>query len=368
MTIDSHIHFYMIANPQELVDALDMTGCAYGNLVATNSNYIASHTIDNLYAKHYTKGRFYCYGALDSTLYYDRRNMGERMVEHVKDLMECGCDGIKMLEGKPSARKRLPIPDFDDPLFEPYWDYMEKNLIPIVWHVNDPEEFWSDELVPDWARRSGWYYGEGDWVNNEDQYRQIDNVLKRHPNLQITFAHFYFLSAQLDRLSKIMDSCPNVGVDITPGIELFTNLSKNIEEARKFFIKYQDRIYYGTDIARDEEEDLEYEIEDSKIRGKLCHDFLMKDKVFIKGDERSLLGKDDLDINGLALEKDVYEKILSGNFIRVNGDKPKEVDVKKVLIEIEKEKNRNRFLAKKQGKEPDLHILDFCEDYFKKQL
>ena len=75
------------------------------------------------------------------------------------------------------------------------------------------------------------------------------SVLARHPRLRIVFAHFFFMSAQLDRLSGILDRYENVSVDLTPGIEMYENFSAAPERARAFFVRYADRIIYGTDIG-----------------------------------------------------------------------------------------------------------------------
>lgn len=366
MIIDSHIHYSLPHTCEELLEALEITGCDYGNLVPQISKKRASETMDCLCAKYLSKGKLYTYGSLDVVEYYKRDNMGKKMAEHVEKLLACGCDGIKMLEGKPEERKKYPIPDFDSPDFDDYFEYMEKNRIPIIWHINDPEEFWDINKVPDWALRSGWFYGDG-FVNNEDQYRQVANVLKKHPNLVVTFAHFYFLSAQLDRLGKMFDDYPNVKVDMAPGIELFENLSNNIVEARRFFEKYQDRIIYGTDICRLEETpDEEFNMKDTIIRGKLCQDFIVKDKVFIPGDEKSLLGKDDLNLNGLNLSKEISDKIFYKNFLSMTGE-PKKINVSEVLDEIEREKDRVRYLATLNGEKCDLKYLEEIESIFRKK-
>ena len=86
---------------------LEMTETDMGNLVALYDKKRASGTIDCLYAKDVLKNKLYVYGANDITQYIKGGNMGEKLAEHVKDLMECGCDGIKMLEGKPTSRKRM---------------------------------------------------------------------------------------------------------------------------------------------------------------------------------------------------------------------------------------------------------------------
>ena len=364
MIIDSHIHYSLPRTCEEVLEALEMTGCEYGNLVAQLSKTRASETLDCLCAKYLSKGKLYTYGSLDVTEYYKMNELGKKQAEHVEKLMACGCDGIKMLEGKPEERKKFPIPDFDSPEFDAYFEYMEKNRIPIVWHINDPEEFWDINKVPEWALRSGWFYDDS-FVNNEKQYTQVENVLKKHPNLVVTFAHFYFLSAQLDRLGEMFDKYPNVCVDMAPGIELFENLSKNIEVSRKFFEKYQDRIIYGTDICRLEETpDNDFNLKDTIIRGKLCQEFIVKDKVYIPGDEKSLLGKDDLNLNGLNLPKEIADKIFYKNFLRITG-KPKEINVDEVLNEIEREKDRVKFLSSFNNEKCNLSYLETIENIFK---
>lgn len=360
MIIDSHIHFSLRNKYTSVLEALDLTNASYGNLVAQIDKKRSSETVDCLYAKYKSQGRLYTFGSLDPTLYYDHNTLGEKLVEHVKNLIKCGVDGIKMIEGKPEYRKMFPIPNFDDNSFDAYFAFMEHQQLPIIFHVNDPEEFWNLEKIPNWALRAGWYY-DNSFVNNKDQYRQLDNVLKKHPKLNIIFAHFYFLSNDLKTLGNLFDSYPNVKVDIAPGIELFENLSKNIVEARNFVIKYQDRIVYGTDISRlDTDKNVEYNIKDTLIRGKLCQEFIKKDKVFVSGDKDSLLGKDDLNLNGLNLKHGIASKILCANFLKLVGS-PKKVNKEELLKELEREKDRIKFLARINNVSPDISILEEIE-------
>lgn len=363
MIIDSHLHFSLPSLVEDVLEALDLTNCQYGNLVVQINTYQSSETLDCLFAKAKSNHRLYTYGSLDPTEYIKRTNMGENLIEHVKKIMKCGCDGIKMLEGKPDERKRFPIPDFDSEEFDKLFSYLEKEKINIILHVNDPEEFWDETKIPEWAKREGWFYDES-YVNNLDQYRQVEKVLKKHPNLHITFAHFFFLSKNLEKLSKLFDSYPNISVDITPGIELFTNLSQNIKEARTFFIKYADRIIYGTDISHlNTDTDREFNKEDAIIRGNLCYSFLTKEKVNLKGNEKSLLGKEDLEINGLNLPSEVVKKICYSNFYNKNGQ-PKEINKEEILQEIERERKRITFLSKYYKFKPDYTKLDSLKTYF----
>ena len=44
--------------------------------------------------------------------------------------------------------------------------------------------------------------------SKEELYAEVDEVLRRHPNLRVIFAHFYFLSADLPRAARFFDAHP----------------------------------------------------------------------------------------------------------------------------------------------------------------
>ena len=37
----------------------------------------------------------------------------------------------------------------------------EEKQFPVLWHVGDPPEFWSEHTVPLWAKQRGWWYPPG---------------------------------------------------------------------------------------------------------------------------------------------------------------------------------------------------------------
>ena len=315
MLIDSHLHYDSSGDALKILKALEITesdACCLQSQIDTKK---INQNFDCFYAKLLCKNKVYINGALNASYYYHQELM-DQMPEYIERMLKCGIDGIKMIEGKPTERKLFPIPNFDDPIFDATFAYLEEKRIPITWHVNDPEEFWDETLVPDWARRSGWFYADGTFVNNLEQYQQIANLLKKHPNLVITFAHFYFLSNDLKTLATIFDTYPNVSVDLTPGVEMYTNMSNNIDEARTFFKKYPDRIIYGSDISVDQGEINHLNEKDAMTRKNLCHEFLTKKEFTLKGDPNGLLGKDDLKLNGLNLDQALVEMIEAKNFLK----------------------------------------------------
>jgi predicted TIM-barrel fold metal-dependent hydrolase len=311
------------------------------NIVCTPDQRRLSLVPDALHLKAHHPENVFVFGGLDiSPLFMMPENAGQIFSDYVISLLNMGCDGIKMIEGKPQIRKTLPIPPFDSPSYAPYWETMEDRQVPLIFHVNDPEEFWDPQRVPEWARERGWFYGDGTYINNEDQYHQVINVLKRHPNLNVIFAHFFFLSAQLDRLRAYLDEFPNMCVDLTPGIEMYANFSAHPDQARDFFNKYQDRILYGTDIGAKAllaTPEIGIERGESQARIELVRNFLESDSEYWVGDDGGFLfGKRDKPFQGLNLPGNVLRKIYYQNFERICNSTPRKLEPVAVIAECQR--------------------------------
>ena len=245
-----------------------------------------------------------------------------------------------MIEGKVQMRKTLPIPDFDSRVYAPYWEHMAETGTPLVFHVNDPEEFWDTERCPDWARKMGWFYGDGTYINNEEQYHQVLTVLERHPNLNVIFAHFFFLSAQLERLADYLDRFPNMKIDLTPGIEMYMNFTRGPQQIRDFFIKYQDRIVYGTDIGAKAllaTPEMNIEPSESNLRIQLIRRFLETEGPFqLESEDGFLFGDPDFVFQGISLPEEVLEKIYHRNFECSVSVAPKQLNPAAIIEECER--------------------------------
>jgi len=252
------------------------------------------------------------------------------LVEQVQDFVQMGCDGIKMIEGKPTSRQRMDVP-VTDAYFADYWACVEEMHIPIVWHVNDPEEFWDPERIPGWAKKRNWGYGPGD-VQKEQLYAEVDTVLDRHPGLQIVFAHFYFLSADLPRARRFLDQHPAVRFDLAPGIEMLYNLSHDAEASRTFFIDYADRIVFGTDIFS--------KLTPAEARGRagILFRWLETEDTFrVPQAADFLLGPpEDGIIRGMCLPDDVLDRAYHDNWIALAGSEPAVLDTELVIETCER--------------------------------
>ncbi|HOU14357.1 MAG TPA: amidohydrolase family protein [Anaerolineae bacterium] len=311
--VDGHVHFIHPESLDEVVTLFDQIGYARANLVClpnpdgTNQNAAALH-----FKERYPK-RVYLSGALAyGPALADPTHAPEMLARQVAALKAQGFDGLKLIEGKPEVRKLLPYP-LDGPLYAELWAALEQEQFPVVFHVADPDEFWDAERCPAWARKSGWDYSDGSYPTKESLYTEVDHILERHPRLKLTLAHFYFLSRELPRAARFLDAHPGVCFDLTPHVDMYADFSRAPAAARDFFLRYQERIIYGTD--------LDTRVLRRGASGKqfilhlawLIRAFLEQAGPFVVPD-----ASDDVErYHGLGLPREVLEKIYYRNFERV---------------------------------------------------
>ena len=338
--IDYHIHYALPLAPETLIEFMDKTGTDMANLVMVPHTQRLSCVPDALMAKYKYPDRFYVFASLDPSQYFQHpKTVGKYMARHGKRMLQCGCDGIKIIEGKPNMRKMMPIPDFDLPCWEPFWAWAEQEQVPILWHVADPEEYWHPERISEYRRKMGDFYDES-YVTKEGLYSQVLNILQRHPRLKIIFAHFFFMSDQLPRLGDLLDTYPNIMVDMTPGSEMYRILSADHENAQKFFKQYYKRILYGTDAAaRCVMVQLmsQFNWAENLRRVELINSFFSAETDEICGSDGAyLLDVPDFRLRGLDLTEDELDHIFCKNFQHFAGETPAKVKPKRVVAECKR--------------------------------
>jgi predicted TIM-barrel fold metal-dependent hydrolase len=316
--VDAHVHLGKAAEIGNLLKLAAASGSERLGLACIPERNIVSANPDAWVAKAQHPERFYVFGSLDHSEHWSGGQVKTpSLVEQVDLLRALGCDGIKMLENKPATRKQLDIP-LDGPYFAEYFARVEETGFPLLWHVADPEEFWDPALTPTWAKARGWGYDDS-YVKKEQLYAEVERVLERHPRLKIIFAHFYFLSADLPRAAALLDRFPGVHLDLAPGIEMFYNMSKNAAASRAFFIKYADRIVFGSDLMSG------HTLLEGSVRVGLVTRWLeTSDEYRLPPGSDFLLGPpEDGIMRGLHLPKNVVKKICRSNYERFAGKKPK---------------------------------------------
>jgi predicted TIM-barrel fold metal-dependent hydrolase len=249
---DVHIHAINRAFADETLEMVQELGY-HKFLMLSAASAFPEFMGNNLlcaYIKLKSRGKGYAFAAV----HYPETGTGssEEMLTQVALYHELGFDGIKMMDGKPNIRLRLGVP-LDDPVYDPLFSFMESVDFPLLYHVNDPVEFWTWDLMPQWAKkkRTDVFYGDGRYPSKQQIEDEAVSILKKHPKLRVIFPHFFFTAVSLERTKELFDTYPHLCYDITPGWEMFESFALDYDRWRQFFRNYSTRILFGTDTISD---------------------------------------------------------------------------------------------------------------------
>ena len=199
-------------------------------------------------------------------------------MEVVADCVSRGAQGFKIYTGHSFFHKdRL-----DDPVMFAFYDYVQKQQLPVIFHVN--AVIFQEEL---------------------------ESVLKLYPKMKVICPHFCLTSGSLQRLSYLLETYPNLYTDISFGNQKFleeglTRISEDPVKYKEFIEKYANRFFFGTDIII-----TDYEGKDADWLTQLFRiyrDLLEKDSftTFLTGDTV---------FKGLNLPHETLKRIYEKNWV-----------------------------------------------------
>lgn len=325
--IDSHVHISMDFPLEQSEQAFRWFN-EEGHIERTNFLALNAHTffqetqLDNSKCL-YLKTRFAPYGYAGYCLDYTKPNTAEGFLEQIKLAVKAGFDCWKIIEAKPNSqcfwKHRM-----DDEIYEPAFNYAEEKRLPIIVHVGDPIGMWEDE------------YKEG-YLQKEEYQQQMYNVLERHPNLVLTFAHFGFMCDKPEFVENMFKKYKTVYLDNVPGPEEYFVIAKNPAPWKRLMEKYSDRFIFGTDRGNHGTEGFTKEEYFKHYPETVTYELnmLTKDgeydgKYPFEGYEYHW-GKV---LYGLNLSDEAFNNIVYNNFMRIYGE-PKPVNYE-CLYEIAK--------------------------------
>jgi hypothetical protein len=304
--IDGHVHCYGREQLDQLVADIRYTGASKFCALAIARGDGTDQWDNALWLKRQMPEHVFMFGGFN---YQSQVPFEQQLAE----LMDMGCDGLKLLIGKPDRRKALGFP-LDSPVLQPMLTLAEQSGFPVLWHVGDQPEFWSERTVPQWARQRGWWY-DSTHPSKEQIDTEFANVMRCHPRLRLILPHFFFLSDRLDDAARLLETYPAYSLDLAPGVELYHNLTARHEAARDFFIRFADRIIFGSDFGMS--------CGWGHDRGMMIRRFLEGDEPFPVPEDPAMTPDDRPPLRGLALPREVLRQIYGENFRRLVGERPK---------------------------------------------
>ena len=238
----------------------------------------------------------------------DDEDWSAREAKRLEESFKMGAKGLKFhkslgLEWKfKNGKYMMP----DDPKMDPIYEMCAKYHRPIMIHTADPAAFFTPldknnerwhELNqhPDWL-----WYGQ-DFPPLKKLLDAFIHAVAKNPQTTFIGAHFGNDAEDVAQVAAWLDKYPNLYIDIDARI---SELGRQPYTARKFLIKYQDRVMFGTDTNPKRE------------AYRIYYRFLETDDEYFDCKESHHLQGFWM-IDGVFLPKEVLEKIYNKNAERL---------------------------------------------------
>jgi len=178
-----------------------------------------------------------------------------RAADYLESLVERGAIGFKLwkvfgLEVRDATGRILRV---DDERLDPVFDKACELGIPIMFHAADPFAFFEpidrfNERYEELSAHPDWAYA-GSVYSKYDLMEQRNCVFAHHPETRFVGAHIGECVEDLAFASRMLEAFPNVFVDISART---SELRRPSYTARQSFLRYSDRIVFGTDLLPEE--------------------------------------------------------------------------------------------------------------------
>lgn len=181
----------------------------------------------------------------------DEPDFDEQVRKHLKDSYDKGARGIKMwkvisLNQKDKAGHYIRT---DDGRMQVVYETAAELNIPVLIHIADPVAFFlpideTNERYEELGANPDWAFGKADQYTFHELMGMQDNMIRKNPRTNFIVAHFGSYAENLAHVSQRLDQFPNMYIDIAARI---AELGRVPYSSREFFLKYSNRILYGTD-------------------------------------------------------------------------------------------------------------------------
>jgi predicted TIM-barrel fold metal-dependent hydrolase len=200
----------------------------------------------------------------------------------------------------------------DDERLDIVWRTCGELGLPVLIHTADPVAFFqpineSNERWMQLYRHPDWsFYGE-DFPPRDEVLAQRRRMMERHPNTIFICAHLGGYGEDLRTAAAVLDAHPNMSMDIAGRV---AELGRQPYSARRFLLKYHDRILFGTD---------RYPGRSDQPRYRTYFRFLETDDEYFQYYDHPFPPTGEWRIYGVFLPDDVLRDLYHDNAARLLG-------------------------------------------------
>lgn len=200
--------------------------------------------------------KFTLFGGVNWSAWEEKGNaFPEWAAERLRQQAARGAGGLKIWKnfGLHVHDQHQNLVAVDDTRLDPIWQTAGELHLPVMIHVADPIAFFDplDEFNERWEElhaHPDWHFPSPPFPRFLDILNGLSSLVERHPYTTFIGAHVGCYAENLAWVGNLLDRCPNFFVDIGARIG---ELGRQPFTARKFFLKYPDRILFSTDASPD---------------------------------------------------------------------------------------------------------------------
>jgi predicted TIM-barrel fold metal-dependent hydrolase len=206
----------------------------------------------------------------------------------------------------------------DDPGLAPVAEHIRALGVPLIAHQGEPYNCWLplQQMTTNndreyFAKHPQYHmYLHPEMPSHAALMAARDRFVAAHPQLRVVGAHMASLEYDVDRLAEFLDRFPNATVDLAARMsQVQYQSNRDWRKVRAFFIRYQDRLLYGTDLTYAPGAD------PAQFRAE-AHGVWRSDWRYLATDETQRIEVLEADVRGLALPRAVIDKIYYRNAAR----------------------------------------------------
>jgi predicted TIM-barrel fold metal-dependent hydrolase len=237
----------------ELLDVLDAAGVQW--LVDLDGGW--GEAILHAHLDHFKAAapeRFQVFGGVDWAAWPAHGDrFGEWAAARLRTQAARGAQGLKIWKpfGLHVRDQHGALVAMDDPRLDPLWATAGELRLPVLIHVADPVAFFepldaTNERWEELHAHPDWHFPSPPFPPFLSIVEALARLVARHPGTTFIGAHGGCYAENLAWVGALLDRCPNFYLDISARL---AELGRQPYTTRRFFLRYPDRILFGTDQA-----------------------------------------------------------------------------------------------------------------------
>jgi len=327
--IDAHNHLWGKWELEKTLNVMDEVGVvslcdatANARIAFAKGGYVIEQgKIEEFFQKtSQYPGRFYCFtmaafaAPANVPLFDNSKKFVEKTIKLLNSHVKLGTRGLKVLKelGLVHRDAKGNLINVDDENLFDIWEECGNLGIPVLIHQADPSGFFEpvtedNEHYESLKKFPSWSFADPKFPQKPDLLKRRDNLIKQHPDTTFILPHIANFPENLGYVSRLLDENTNVYIDFSARLD---ELGRQPYTSREFFIKYQDRIVFGTDMPTSI---------DCSVDMYRCYFRFLEtyDESFYSPDYDGTFQRARWPICGMGLPKEVLKKIYYKNILKV---------------------------------------------------